>query len=265
MDPQAAWPWPPEPPRVPARPRRSPARVTAAVTVVAVAVAAFVGGISISSASPTRSKAQPGDSARPDQIEAGSVWRSEPADKILPPQLNREGSEAYYRLAVNPNEKCAQLPATFRAALGKAGCTHVLEATYLDSTETVVVTLGVVVTSGSSAERTSLSRSWRADAYARQYTMMPATYPVAASVAASFQSGQRIAWKSGISDDGDYLTFAVAGFADARRGPTKAAFDRGDESEVQADSPPVQAADDLSGYLLNSITALGPTKSGGQS
>lgn len=262
MDPQAAWPWPPEPPGVPARPRRSPARVTAAIAVVAVAVAAFVAGVTLSGASPARSNALPGDSANPDQVASRSVWRSEPADKILPPQLNREGSEAYYRLAVNPNENCAQLPATFRAALGKAGCTHVLEATYLDSTETVVVTLGVVVTGGSTAERTSLSRNWPADSYARQYTMMPATYPVPASVAASFENGQRIAWKSGVSTGGDYLSFAVAGFADARQGPAKAAFDRGNESELQADSPPVQTADDLSVYLLGSIAALGPTQSG---
>lgn len=265
MDPQAGWPWPPEPPRPPARPRRSPARVTAAVAVVAVAVAALIGGVSLSGGSPARSAAKPGDSANPDQIAAGSVWRSEPADKILPPQLNREGTEAYYRLAVNPDESCAQLPAPFRSALGKAGCSRVLEATYLDSTESVVVTLGVVVTGGGRSQRTSLFQSWTADSFARQYTMMPATYPVSGSLAGSFQSGQRIAWKSGISENGDYVTFAVAGFADGRHGPTAAAFDLGDESELQADSPPVQAADDLAGFLLTSITALGPTQNGSQS
>ncbi|WP_051451784.1 hypothetical protein [Actinospica robiniae] len=239
--------------------------MTAALAVVAVAVAALVGGLALSGASPARSDALPGDDAGPNQVEAGALWRSEPADKILPPQLDREGTEAYYRLAVNPDESCEQLPAPFRRALGKAGCSHVLEATYLDSTESVVVTLGVVVTSGSEAERTSLFRTWTADSFARQYTMMPATYPVRGSLAASFQSGQRIAWKSGISEDGDYLTFAVSGFADGRHGPTAAAFDRGDESELQADSPPVQAADDLATYLLTSITALGPARNGSQS
>jgi hypothetical protein len=239
--------------------------VTAAVAVVAVAVAALVGGVALSGAAPARSAAQPGDNAGDEQVEAGALWRSEPADKILPPQLNREGSEVYYRLAVNPDESCTQLPAPFRRALGKAGCSHVLEATYLDSTESVVVTLGVVVTGGSSAERTSLFHAWTADSFARQYTMMPATYPVRASLAASFQSGQRIAWKSGVSENGDYLAFAVSGFADGRHGPTAAAFDRGDESELQADSPPVQAADDLSAYLLTSITALGPSRSGSRS
>lgn len=263
MDPLAAWP-PPEPPGAPARARRSPARVTAAAAVVAVAVAAFVGGLVISASSSARPQARPGDGAGAAQIAAGSVWRSEPADKILPPRLDREGSEAYYRLAIDPDESCTRLPAPFRAALGKAGCSHVLEATYLDSTETVVVTLGVVVTGGGTAEHAALFQSWTADAYARQYAMMPAAFPAPSSAAASFHDAQRIAWKSAVSNAG-YVTFAVAGFADGRQGPSAAAFALGNESELQSDSPPVQAADDLAGYLLTSMTALAPTQNGSSS
>jgi hypothetical protein len=233
--------------------------VTAAVAVVAVAVAACVGGLVLSGASSSGPSPQPGSGAGAGQIAAESLWRTEPADKILPPVLEREGTEAYYRLAVDPDEACSQLPAPFLKALGPAGCAHVLEATYLDSTESVVVTLGIVVSGGTQAQRGALFQNWTADAYARQYTMMPSVYPVPASAASSFHDAQRIAWKSAISTDGGYLTFAVAGFADGRQGPAPAAFDRGDESELQADAPPVQAADDLSGYLLTSITALEPT------
>jgi hypothetical protein len=232
------------------------------VAVVAVALAALVAGVAISGSSPTRAQAQPGDGAGPREITAGSLWRAEPADKILPPRLDREGSEAYYRLAVDSDEDCTQLPARFIAALGKAGCARLLQATYLDSTESVVVTLGLVVTGGSAVQRATLYQSWTADSYARQYTMMPSTFPVPGSIASGFRDAQRIAWKSAVSNDGDYLTFAVAGFADARKGPTPAAFDLGDESELQAGSPPVQTADDLSGYLLTSITALEPTANG---
>ena len=268
MDPQAAWPPPPAPPMPPAaaaRARRSSARVSAAVGVVAVAVAAFAVGLAVSGSSPARPDAQPGSGASPEQITAESLWRTEPADKILPARLEREGTESYYRLAVDPDEDCAQLPAAFRTALGRAGCGHLLEATYLDSTESVVVTLGLVVTDGTAAERTALFQNWTADSYARQYTMMPAAYPVASSLASNFHDAQRIAWKSAISGDGDYLAFAVSGFADGRTGPTPAAFDLGNESELQSDSPPVQAADDLSAFLLTSTTALEPTSNGSTS
>lgn len=265
MDPLAAWPASPALPEAPARPRRSPARVIAAAVIAAAAVAAFAAGIALSDASTGRTTAQPGSGADESQITAESVWRTEPADKILPPVIEREGTEAYYRLAVDPDESCAQLPGPFRAALAQAGCAHVLEATYLDSTESVVVTLGIVVTGGTPAERVSLFQNWTADSYARQYTMMPSVFPVASPGAASFHDAQRIAWKSAISNDGDYLSFAVAGFADGRRGPTPAAFDAGNESELQADSPPVQAGDDLSGYLLTSITALEPAQNGSSS
>ncbi|MBR7835393.1 hypothetical protein KDL01_19115 [Actinospica durhamensis] len=239
--------------------------MSAAMVVVAAAVGAFVVGLDVSGASPARTDAQPGSGASTAQIAADSLWRTAPADDILPAKLDREGSEAYYRLAINPDEGCAQLPATFRGALGKAGCAHVLEATYLDSTESVVVTLGVVVVGGTAPERSALFQNWTADSYARQYPMMPAAFPVASSQASSFHDAQRIAWKSAISEDGDYLTFAVAGFADGRQGPTAAAFDLGNESELQSDSPPVQAADDLSAYLLTSITALEPTPNGSTS
>jgi hypothetical protein len=239
--------------------------VTAAVLVVVVALAAFGAAFALSGSSSGRSSAQPGSGAAPGQIAADALWRTEPADKILPPVLEREGTEAYYRLAVDPDESCAQLPAALRTALGQAGCAHVLAATYLDSTESVAVTLGIVVTGGTAAERTALFQNWTADSYARQFAMMPSVYPVPASAAAPFGDAQRIAWKSAISNDGSYIAYAVSGFDDGRQGPTPAAFDLGNESELQADSPPVQAADDLSGYLLTSLTALEPTQNGNAS
>jgi hypothetical protein len=85
--------------------------------------------------------------------------------------------------------------------------------------------------------------------------MMPSTFPVRVTLASSFGAAQRVAWKSAISGDGSYIAFTVAGFADGRLGPSEAAFDLSNNSELQSDSPPVQVADDLSSTTLTNIGA----------
>ena len=259
MDPQAfgvqQGPGEPAPPP-PAR-RRSPGRVAAAVLVPVVALAAVGIGFAISGGSASYDAgAKPGSEAAASDVAARAAWRSVSANQIMPTQLHREGTEVYYRLAVDPDESCAQLPSAFVKAIGPGGCESVVEATYLDSTESVVATVGLVAVGGSAADRQQLFQNWTADSYARQFAMMPSTYPVRASLAANFGNPQRIAWKSAITDDGSYITFAVSGFADGRLGPTAAAFNLGNESELQSDSPPVQAADDLSGVILTDISGL---------
>jgi hypothetical protein len=250
---------------IPYRPRRSSARVAAAVLVPLLALAAVGIGFAISGGSPAYDAgAAPGSGAASADVTARAAWRSVSADKILPAQLHGEGTEAYYRLAVDPDESCAQLPSAFTKALGQAGCEHVVQATYLDSTESVVATVGLVAVGGSTAERTALFQNWTADAYARQYTVMPTAYPVRATLAANFGDAQRVAWKSVISADGSYIAFTVSGFADGRLGPAAAAFDLGDEAELQSDSPPVQVADDLSATVMSSFSALYPAGNGTQ-
>jgi hypothetical protein len=181
---------------------------------------------------------------------ARAAWRSVTANRILPPQLHREGTEVYYRLAVDPDESCSLLPGPFVKALGQAGCERVVQATYVDSTESVVATVGLVAVGGSTAQRQALFQDWTADSYARQYTMMPSTYPVRASLAANFGDAQRIAWKSAVTNDGSYVAFAVSGFVDGRVGPSA--------------SPPVQVADDLSATIITDFGALYPAGNGNQ-
>jgi hypothetical protein len=242
---------------LPPRPRRSPGRVVAAVLVPLLALAAAGVGFALSGGAPAYDAgAGPGSGAASSDVAARAAWRSASAEQILPAKLDREGSEAYYRLAVDPNESCSRLPSAFIKAIGAAGCTHVVRATYVDSTESVVATVGLVAIGGTSAQRASLFQSWTADSYARQYSMMPSTYPVRVSLAASFGDAQRIAWKSSIANDGSYIAFAVAGFADGRTGPSAAAFNLGNGSELQSDSPPVQVADDLSSTTLVTFSTL---------
>ena len=268
MDPQAFGmpqsPGEPAPPP-PAPARRSPGRVAAAVLVPLLALAAVGIGFAISSGSPAYDAgAKPASGAAPADVVARAAWRSVTAAQILPPQLHREGSEMYYRLAVDPNESCSLLPSSFLKALGRAGCEHVVQATYIDSTESVVATVGLVVVGGSSAQRQALFQDWVADSYARQYPMMPSAFPVRATLAADFGNAQRVAWKSAVTADGSYVAFAVSGFADGRLGPSAAAFDLGNESELQSDSPPVQTADDLSAAIMTDFGALYPAGNGNQ-
>jgi hypothetical protein len=260
-----AWP----PPAPPARPRRSPGRVLAAVVVVVAALGALGLGLRISGGAPAADAgARPGSGAPAADVAAQALWRTAPADRLLPPQLNREGTEAYYRLAVDPDESCARLPAAFRAALAPAGCVRLVQATYLDSTESLVATVGLVVTGGTAAQRGALFENWTADSYARQYAMMPSAYPVPVTLAARFGDPQRIAWMSGIANGGGYVAFTVAGFVDGRLGPTGAAFAQGNASVLSSSSPPVQAASDLPPAVLDALGALGApagSADGGQS
>jgi len=231
--------------------------VIAAILVPLLALATAGLAFALSAGAPAYDAgAEPGSGAASTDVAARAAWRSASAGQILPAKIDREGTEAYYRLAVDPNESCSHLPSAFVKALGAAGCAHVVRATYVDSTEAVVATVGLVAVGGTSAQRVSLFQSWTADSYARQYSMMPSTYPVRVSLAASFGDAQRIAWKSLISNDGSYIAFTVAGFADGRMGPSAAAFDLGNGSELQSDSPPVQVADDLSSTTLVNFSTL---------
>lgn len=274
MDPQQfggspglpAWPSavPPQAPQAP--PRRSPGRILAAVVVVILAVGAVGLGLAVSGGGPAAAAgAGPGSGDSSADVAARALWRTAPADRLLPPQLEREGTEAYYRLAVDADESCGQLPAAFREALAPAGCVRLVQATYVDSTESLVATVGLVVTGGTAAQRGTLFENWTADAYARQYAMMPLTYPVRATLATGFGNPQRIAWMSGISDGGGYVAFTVAGFVDGRVGPGAAAFGQGTASVLSSSSPPVQAASDLPPVVLDALSAEAKSLDGGRS
>lgn len=275
MDPQEfgagaglpAWPpsapWPPPPP-APARPRRSRARILAAVGIVLAALAVGVLGYAATGGGPAVDRgAGKGSGAAATDVAARAVWRTAPADELLAPTLSSEGTEEYYRLAVDQDESCAQLPAAFLRALAPAGCVRLVQATYLDSTESVVATVGLVVTGGTAAQRGALEQSWAGDSYSRQYTMMPSTYPVRATLAARFRNPQRIAWMSAVSGSGTYVAFTVAGFVDARTGPDAAQLAQGTASELGSDSPPVAVAGELPSEILGTLDAEAKSEGGG--
>jgi hypothetical protein len=256
--------WPSIPPSPPPRPRRSPARVLAAVAVVLAALLAGAAGYVLSGSRPAVDDGAGRGSGEPSaDVAAQALWRTAPADRLLAPTLNREGTEAYYRLAVDPDESCAQLPAAFLAALAPAGCARLVQATYVDSTESLVATVGLVVAGGTAAQRAALYQSWAADSFSHQYAMMPSAYPVPASLAAAFRNPQRIAWMSDVSSSGTYLAFTVAGFVDGRTGPDAQQFAQGTAPVLASDSPPVQVASDLPGVVMDALDAQSKAEGGG--
>jgi hypothetical protein len=130
----------------------------------------------------------------------------------------------------------------------------VLTATYVDRTQTVTATVGIIVIGGSSADRQHLFQAWSADTNASKGSMMPHVYPVPGTVAAAFSDNERVAWQSQLSSDGTYLAYAVAGFSDGRTGSDSAAIAAGSGSALSASSPPVQVAADLPAAIQDLIT-----------
>jgi hypothetical protein len=242
-------------PPPPAPRARIPLRVVAAASALVLA-AALVLVMGLAMARPTdaaASKPSTGAAALENTIRA--LWRSVPANDLLPATLTREGTESYIRLGINPDETCGALPAAFAAALAPARCARVLTATYVDRTQTVTTTVGIVVLSGSTAARLRLFQSWDADTNGTKDALMPHVYAVHGTVAAAFADRQRVAWQSQLSTDGTYLAYAVAGFTDGRTGPGAAARAAGSGSALSSDSPPVQVAGDLPGAIQNLLAA----------
>jgi hypothetical protein len=228
--------------------------VAAAAGLILAAALVLIAGIAIAAPSGGSSAKPSTGTAAVDNTER-ALWRSVPADELLPATLTREGTESYTRLGINPDETCGTLPTAFTSALAPAACSRVLVATYMDRTQTVTATVGIVVLAGTTANRLRLFQAWTADANATKDAMMPHVYPVPGTVAAAFSDKQRVAWQSQVSTDGTYLVYSVAGFTDGRTGPDAAARAASSGSALSANSPPVQVAGDLPAAIQNLLAA----------
>jgi hypothetical protein len=228
--------------------------ILASLATVAIAVGALIGGLTLAApTSGSTAHATTGAAAQDESLR--SLWRTASASDLLPATLNREGTETYIRLGVDPDENCAHLPAAFTGALTPAACARAIEATYADRTQTITATVGIVVLSGSTSDRLRLFQNWTPDAYSTKDAMMPHAYPVAGTLAAQFSDAQRVTWQSQVSTDGTYLVYAVTGFADGRTGPGAAARASKSGSALSTDSPAVQVAGDLPTAIQIILTA----------
>lgn len=244
--------WPPV--MQPLAPRVSTSAVLTALALLGVAILVFVGAVALATPTGgTAARPSTGVTAQDEALRA--LWRTASANDLLPATLNREGTETYIRLGVNPDETCTGLPSAFTAALAPATCSRAIEATYVDRTQTISATVGIVVLSGSINDRLHLFQSWAPDSYAMKDAMMPHVYPVAGTLAAQFSDAQRVTWQGQVSSDGTYLVYAVTAFTDGRTGPDAAARAAASGSALAAGSPAVQVAGDLPTAIQIILTA----------
>jgi hypothetical protein len=154
--------------------------------------------------------------------EAARRWRVLSAGKIFPAaisyQLPAEALESdaglplkAYRVGISPQTSCAMASDPAAARVLSAGhCSAMLRATYVDETDSMLVTVGVAVMPGATAARSA------AGALSASQKLDPAVRAVAfrGTLAASFgQQEQQLSWATSA---GSYLILSTAGYADGR-------------------------------------------------
>jgi hypothetical protein len=218
--------------------------------VLSVAVGATVAVTALQSTSGTTRPATPAGAAVSQAADQSvrALWRTKSVEQVFPATVTL-GSQ-YVRLGVAGDTGCGVLPKAFVTELGSAApgtsCVKVLRATYMDITQTVFATVGVVVLDGEASARDKVWRQWTPDADSRRPSLMPDVFPVPDTPAGVLDDSQRVVWNSQASNDGSYLVYVVSAFADGRAGSTEMQLSAASGKALVADSPPVQAASGLS-------------------
>ncbi|MCF6473409.1 hypothetical protein FAF44_34245 [Nonomuraea sp. MG754425] len=134
-------------------------------------------------------------------------WRSWPVARVFPgtvPGLSPSGARVTYVLAgVAPESPC---PSAFQPAAVRTGCRTALRATYADSTQTFVITVGIAVLDG---PRPGSGR----DGVGRPATVRPVPFPGGA--AERFGDSQYFTGVV-VGSGGRYMVATAAGYADGR-------------------------------------------------
>jgi hypothetical protein len=162
--------------------------------------------------------------------EAGKRWRTMSAGAIFPASLHYELSSALNvdlnlqltadRIGIASQASCAAAtdPAAVGAVLARHGCEAMLRATYVDGTDSYVITVGVAAMPGSG----QVNAAWRelASVGGRNGAGVR-TVRVAGSLAAAFTDARR--QFSASMAAGPYLVFYTIGYTDDR--PRQPVFD----------------------------------------
>jgi hypothetical protein len=155
--------------------------------------------------------------------EVGKRWRTMPAGTIFPASLHYELSSALsvdlnlqltaYRIGIASQATCAAAtdPAAVGAALARNGCEAMLRATYVDGTDSYVITVGVAAMPGSA--QVNAAKGELAGVGGSSGAGVR-TVPVAGSLAASFTDSRRQLSASIVA--GPYLVFWAIGYTDGR-------------------------------------------------
>ncbi len=156
-------------------------------------------------------------------------WRVLPAGRIFPAVVPYTVSAAELqgpasltlqaqRLGISPQESCsAAVTTTAASVLEHGGCSTAFQATYVDSSGSMVATLVVAVLPASSAA-SGVAHALETAAYGAAGPAQ--TFPVPGTPAAGFGDAQR--QLSHVEAAGPYVILSTAGFTDGRPGPISA-------------------------------------------
>jgi hypothetical protein len=156
--------------------------------------------------------------------EVGKRWRTMPAGKIFPASLQYTPPRALSddptlqltadRIGIASQASCAAAtdPAAVGAVLARHGCEAMLRATYVDGTDSYVITVGVAAMPG--AAQVNAAERELAGVVGGSNGAGVRTVPVAGSLAAAFTDSRR--QLSGSMPAGPYLVFYAIGYTDGR-------------------------------------------------
>ena len=185
--------------------------------------------------------------------EVGKRWRTMPAGTIFPASLHYElhyelssalGGDLNLqltddRIGIASQASCAAAtdPAAVGAALARNGCEAMLRATYVDGTDTYVITVGVAAMPGSA--QVNAARRELAGVVGGSNGAGVRTVPVAGSPAAAFTDARR--QLSASMAAGPYLVFYTIGYTDDRPRQPVTADTYGDTEMTAAGAGVAQA------------------------
>jgi hypothetical protein len=156
--------------------------------------------------------------------EVGKRWRTMPAGKIFPASLQYTPPRALSddptlqltadRIGIAGQASCAAAtdPAAVGAVLARHGCEAMLRATYVDGTDSYVITVGVAAMPGSA--QVNAAERELAGVVGGSNGAGVRTVPVAGSLAAAFTDSRR--QLSASMPAGPYLVFYAIGYTDGR-------------------------------------------------
>ena len=156
--------------------------------------------------------------------EFGQRWRDLPAGTIFPASVSYPAPAALdddpaltlsaHRVGVAKQASCgSSVDPTAAAVLDRDGCAAMLRATYVDGTDSYVVTVGAAVLPGAASAATA-AKAIAGDVPADGLGPGVRTVPFGGTPAGGFNDSQR--QLSGVVSDGTYVVLYTVGYADAR-------------------------------------------------
>ncbi|MGW1212162.1 hypothetical protein ACWD5F_21375 [Streptomyces sp. NPDC002499] len=188
-----------------------------------------------------------GDGGTRDTFSAAAgLWHSVPVDRLFPTTVQGQGAgpggadRTWTRIAVAPDSGCRNaFDPLLKKVLAPVGCQRLLRATYTDSTQSFVTTVGLLFTNADAVGMKSLATRFQREALGRRTDLMPLPYAAKGTVAAGFGGKQRASWIVSVLTDAPVVAYAVSGWSDGRSVDTPQPAEEAMKSG--ATTPPAQA------------------------